>query len=82
MKPMSASLGKPYSYAEITQHCYDQIAMLMSEARHQTGSEAAHRYERAYGVYMGWRTLVAEHTEPGIFFDDDRRLEALLVSRG
>jgi len=80
MKPMYTKLSKPYSYASITQHCFEQIYQFVTEASRHTGLEARYRHERAYGVYMGWRALVAEHTEPNRFFEDDRRLESLLVA--
>lgn len=72
-------LSKPYSYALITQHCSEQIFQFMDEARRHAGEEAQYRYERAYGIYMGWRALVAQNTESDIFLKDDRRLEELLV---
>lgn len=51
----------------------------MSEARRHTGAEANFRQERAYGVYIGWRALVAGFADPDVFIQDDRRLEALLT---
>lgn len=69
-----------YTYAFITQHCYMQMCQLMAESERQAGEEARYREERAYGVYIGWRALVIEHTAPDVFYSDDRRLEAVLKS--
>lgn len=71
-------MPRTYSYASITQHCHEQMTRLIAEAARQTGHEARYRQERAYGIYMGWRALVAEHTPPEIFHADDCRLEAIL----
>ena len=79
--PMDALAGwkqRPYTYEEITASCALQIVLFMNEAFRHAGEEAVLRRERAYGVYMGWRALVAENTDPARFFQDDRRLEELL----
>ena len=73
-------MPKAYTYESITQHCFEQITRLIDEATRRTGHEARYRQERAYGIYIGWRALVAEHTPPEVFYGDDRRLEAILKS--
>lgn len=65
-------------YASITGHCGDLIGQFMADARRHKGIESQYRRERAYGIYMGWRALVAETADPEIYFQDDCRLEALL----
>lgn len=73
-------LTEPFSYRLITEHCSQQISQFMAEAVRHKDDEARYRRERAYGVYIGWRALVAERTPHDIFYSDDRRLEQLLVS--
>ncbi|MFB9242819.1 hypothetical protein IV454_20920 [Massilia antarctica] len=80
MQTTPPSAQHPYSYAAITAHCADQIAQLMADARRQSGAEARYRYERAYGVYIGWRALVGGHADHALFARDDKRLEALLAA--
>lgn len=80
MKSPYDKIPRSYTYGAITQHCFEQMCQLMTEAAHKKGHEARCRRERAYGIYMGWRALVAEHTDPALFYSDDRRLEAALNS--
>ncbi|MDQ1924799.1 hypothetical protein [Massilia pseudoviolaceinigra] len=70
-----------YSYAVLTAHCANQIAQFMAESRRQSGAEARYRRERAYGLYIGWRTLAGGHADHALFLRDDRRLEALLSTK-
>jgi hypothetical protein len=78
MRPPSSSLS-PYTYTSITHHCGEQIAQFMVDSRRHTGVESQFCKERAYGVYMGWRALVAESADPITYARDDRRFESLLV---
>jgi hypothetical protein len=69
---------KNYLYRDITKHCSFEIEYLLVDAARHSGLERRYRIERAYGVYMGWRSLVMEHTDPMEFFVDDHRLEQLI----
>lgn len=82
MKYANARLVKPYSYESITRHCSEQIKLFMADARRHSEPEAQHWRERAYGVYMGWRSIVLEHADPEAFRIDDQCLEDLLRTRG
>jgi hypothetical protein len=61
-----SAMPNPHTYASITGACGDLIGQFMADARRHTGIEAQYRRERAYGVYMGWRALVAETADPKI----------------
>lgn len=67
-----------FSYRELTDNSYRRIAHLMEEARLRRGDESLQRREWAYGLYIGWRTLVAERVDPDVFDHDDKMLESLL----
>lgn len=76
--PRPPPFPRVYPYREITAHCSAQIENLIADARRNKGLEKRYRMERAYGVYMGWRTLVMEHTDPLLFSEDDKRLEQMI----
>jgi len=69
---------KLYSYAEITASAADQIAAYMHSSRSTTGIESRRRKEIAYGIYMGWRSLVESYPDQTTYRSDDARLETLL----
>ncbi|MDM5181037.1 hypothetical protein PO883_28035 [Massilia sp. DJPM01] len=71
-------MSGPYTYESLTERGAELISHFMMEARRYSDLEAGLRRERAYGVYMGWRTLVMDSAEAGVFAADDRRLEELL----
>ncbi|MDQ1814424.1 hypothetical protein RBA41_14020 [Massilia sp. CCM 9210] len=68
----------PYTCESLTERSAELISHFMVEARRYSDLEARLRRERAYGVYMGWRTLVMDSAAAGVFAADDRRLEELL----
>lgn len=67
-----------FSYRELTDNSYRRIAQLMEESRLRKGDEALQRREWAYGLYIGWRALVAERVGAEVFSHDDEILESLL----
>lgn len=67
-----------FSYRELTDNSYRRIVQLMDESRHRKGDESLQRREWAYGLYMGWRALVAERVDADVFIHDDEILESLL----
>lgn len=67
-----------FSYRELTDKSYCRIVQLMDEARHRKGDESLQRREWAYGLYIGWRALVAERVDADVFVHDDEILESLL----
>ena len=67
-----------YYYRTVTQRCKSQIEQFMGEAGRHTGAEAQYRFERAYGVYIGWRVLAMDHAADDEFARDDAALEDLL----
>lgn len=67
-----------FTYREITDAAHERIIQFMDESRRHSGIQSATRREWAYGVYMGWRTLVAGRAETVAYRRDDRMLEALL----
>lgn len=73
-----AFLHSSYYYRTVTQRCKNQIEQFIGEAHRHQGAEAQYRYERAYGVYMGWRALAMDHASDDEFARDDASLEALL----
>lgn len=73
----AARLG-PLYYNTVTRRCIGQIEQFATEARHQSGPESRYRYERAYGLYLGWRALVMDQVPDAVFARDDAILEALL----
>lgn len=73
----AARLG-PLYYETVTRRCIGQIEQFAAEARHHSGSESRFRYERAYGLYLGWRALVMDQVPDAVFAQDDAILEALL----
>ncbi len=76
---MSAPGAKLYSYAEITACAAHQISGYMQAARRASGIESRARKEIAYGIYMGWRSLVEAYPDQSLYRADDARLEALLL---
>lgn len=68
-----------YDYAELTRHCGDQIMRSVRQAGSEIGPEARRQREYAYGVYIGWRALVAKYGEAATFAVDDQRLIGLLA---
>jgi len=70
---------KLYSYAEITASAARQISSYMQAARRTSGIESRARREIAYGIYMGWRSLVEAYPDQPLYRADDARLEALLL---
>jgi hypothetical protein len=69
-----------FSYREITDEAHERIVQFMDESRRHSGTQSATRREWAYGVYMGWRTLVAGRAEAVAYQRDDQMLEALLYA--
>jgi hypothetical protein len=67
-----------FSYRELTDNSYRRISQLMEESRQRKGDESLQRREWAYGLYLGWRAVVAERVEPDVFAHDDEILESLL----
>lgn len=67
-----------FSYRELTDNSYRRISQLMEESRQRKGDESLQRREWAYGLYIGWRAVVAERVEPDVFAHDDEILESLL----
>lgn len=51
----------------------------MRASRRSTGVEALARRDTAYGIYLGWRALVAAYPDQLLYHMDDARLEAMLV---
>ena len=78
MKPSPSIMPKRHDYESLTRHCGRLIDDFMTEARRYSGLQARVRRERAYGVFIGWRSIVVEIADPETFFHDDRRFEALL----
>lgn len=68
-----------FSYAHITATAERGITSHMHAARRCDGALAQERQEIAYGIYIGWRTLVESYADHETYLNDDRRLEALLV---
>jgi hypothetical protein len=79
-KPYSGSFSKPLYYRSITAHVTAQIEQFIAEANRHAGIESRYRVERAYGLYLGWRSLVAPTANDDEFERDDLMLEALLVA--
>lgn len=75
-----AATAVSFSYREITDEARERIVQFMDESRRHSGTQSATRREWAYGVYMGWRTLVAGRAEADTYRRDDQMLEALLRS--
>lgn len=67
-----------FSYRELTDNSYRRIAQLMEESHRRQGDESRQRREWAYGLYVGWRAIVAERVDPEVFKHDDNILESLL----
>ena len=67
-----------FSYRELTDNSYRRISQLMEESHQRKGDESLQRREWAYGLYIGWRAVVAERVEPDVFAHDDEILESLL----
>lgn len=74
----AASRIVTFSYRELTDNSYRRITQLMDEARLRRGDDALRRREWAYGLYIGWRAIVAERADPAVFSHDDEILESLL----
>lgn len=70
---------KLYSYAEVTRTAASEIAACMRASRRSTGVKALARRDTAYGIYLGWRALVAAYPDQRLYHTDDARLEAMLV---
>ncbi|MFL6709618.1 MAG: hypothetical protein ACJ8HI_15575 [Massilia sp.] len=72
---------KLYSYQEITAKAEAQIEYFTHAARRCLNSapdEALAKREIAYGVYIGWRSLVESCPDRKRYMADDLHLEALL----
>lgn len=69
-----------YDYDTITFRCANSIRLLMEEAREYTTHEARYCEERAYGVYVGWKALVAQDGEAYQVCCDEKRLQNLLTN--
>lgn len=67
-----------FSYRELTDNSYRRIAQLMEESHWRQGDESLQRRDWAYGLYLGWRVLVAERVDPEEFKQDDKMLESLM----
>jgi hypothetical protein len=67
-----------FSYREITDEVYCRMHRLMEESRSRKGYQSLQRREWAYGLYIGWRALVAERADNADFDRDDKTLESLL----
>ncbi len=52
----------------------------MNAARRTVGPESAAKQEIAYGIYIGWRTLVEAYADQATYRADDLRLEAMLIA--
>lgn len=71
-----------FSYRELTDNSYRRIVQLMEESRKRKGDQALQRREWAYGLYIGWRAIVAQRADPAAFVHDDEILESLLKNDG
>lgn len=78
MMSLPNDVSGPYTYESLTERSAALISHFMMEARRYSDLESRLRRERAYGVYMGWRTLVMDSAVAEVFAVDDRRLEELL----
>ncbi|MDB5959219.1 MAG: hypothetical protein JWP59_513 [Massilia sp.] len=78
-KPVPPSLTAAFSYAQVTQNAEAGITSHMHAARRSDGVVARARQEIAYGIYIGWRTLVESYADQATYLADDRRLETLLT---
>ena len=76
--PTFCGTGLVYSYSSITAHCERYIWYFVRTAERSQEPQAQVQRERAYGVYMGWRSMVIELADPLTFAVDDKRLEAAL----
>ncbi len=74
----SLATEKLFSYGEITGHCKEQIAQLAVEASRHSAPDAENRKERAYGVYMAWRSLVMQKAHANEFMRDDALMESMV----
>jgi len=75
--PRSSSIM--YTYAEITNKAFEDIQSYMRAASRATGAEATTKREIAYGIYLGWRSLVESYVDQPAYLADDRKLESLLA---
>ena len=69
--------GTYYSYDEITRVASEHIARILADAFRNPGVDGLLRRECAYGMYLGWRTLLMSHVDQAKFSADDKRLERL-----
>jgi hypothetical protein len=76
--PNAKTATAMYSYQQITEHCENQIAYSLKDAARHGGQEAQDRLERAYGVYMGWRTLALSQCAPCELTKDALRFEDMI----
>lgn len=67
-----------FSYRELTDNSFRKITQLMDEARKRKGEDSLRRRDWAYGLYIGWRALVADRVDPKVFRHDDELMESLL----
>lgn len=74
----AASRIVTFSYRELTDNSKRRISQLMEEARKRQGGDSLRRREWAYGLYIGWRAIVADRVDPEIYRHDDEILESLL----
>lgn len=79
LKPVPSPLNIVFSYAEITRTTTAGITWYMQAARRSAGFESLVRKEIAYGIYIGWQTLVEGHSNQATYLSDDVRLKALLI---
>lgn len=62
-------------YEHVTGHVAEQIAYFMADSLRHDGAQAVAARDRAYGLYLGWRSFAPEMTDPSRFSHDDRCLE-------
>lgn len=73
------NMNRMFGYEEITRVAAEQIKMHIQAARRANPLEARDNRERAYGAYLGWRSLVGARVDQAQFHADDLTLEALLL---
>jgi hypothetical protein len=78
-KPAPSPPAAAFSYAQVTRNAEMGITAHMHAARRSDGMVARARQEIAYGIYIGWRTLVESYADQTTYLADDRRLATLLT---
>lgn len=66
-------------YQHITEHASELVGAFMIDAFRRVGTDSTVERERAYGLYLGWRSMAVELTDAATFRRDDELIEALIV---